>query len=71
MAKPATEFGTFTRQAAIRVGARVEWFIGPRRLRRTGTVLTVYGDGRLQVRADGMKTAPVRTVHPACSPAVI
>jgi len=53
---------------AIRINDRLEWFIGPRRLRRTGRVLDVLPNGAFRVFADGMKTTPVRTVLATANP---
>jgi hypothetical protein len=50
---------------------RIEWFIGPRKLRRTGVVLDIFPSGTLSVHADNMKTDPVRTVLAECMPRVI
>ena len=56
---------------APRVRERIEWFIGPRKLRRTGTVLEVWGDGRYRVHVDQMKTAPVRIVEASAKPRLL
>lgn len=48
----------------FRAGTRIEWFLGPRQLRRTGTVLAIYRNG-LDVRTD---KGAVRRVLWSCQP---
>lgn len=58
--------------AGLKIGSRVEWFLGPRRLRRTGTVVDInFATGAFSSRVDGIKTTPLRTVLPSCHPRII
>ena len=50
----------------FRIGQRIEWFIGPRKLRREGVVRHV-GKGFLEALAQ-RKTHPVRRVLQSANP---
>jgi hypothetical protein len=59
----------------FRTGDRIEYELGPRKLRRTATVLEpFYANGPIngiKVRVDGMKTTPNRIVHLSCHPRLL
>lgn len=52
---------------ALKVGDLIEWWIGPRKLRREGVVIELLTEGRVRVRTEA-KTNPIRTVLPECGP---
>jgi hypothetical protein len=56
--------------AAMKSGTRIEWQVGPRKLRREGVVISSHGDGSYTVRTT-MKSKPVVRVMAACNPKVV